>query len=150
MKKIKIFISAIILGISPLLAQNNAEDKGFEISKNLEIFSSVYKNIHLNYVDDIEPGKLMTTAINAMLSSLDPYTNYIPESNIEDVKLLLSKDGKNDYYSLYDYYYISSHGKLTLDITVLDFWFTPQYDSSYYSKFSFMHNGKEESDINLI
>ena len=89
MKKIKIFISAIILGISPLLAQNNAEDKGFEISKNLEIFSSVYKNIHLNYVDDIEPGKLMTTAINAMLSSLDPYTNYIPESNIEDVKLQL-------------------------------------------------------------
>lgn len=63
------------------------DDRGFEISKNLEIFSSVYKNLHLNYVDDIESGKLIKTAIDAMLASLDPYTNYIPESNIEDVKL---------------------------------------------------------------
>lgn len=43
-----------------------------------------------------------------------------------------SQGGETDYYSVYDYYYISSYGQLTLDITVLDYWFTPQYDSSYY------------------
>lgn len=66
-----------------------AGDRGFEIAKNLEIFSNVYKNINLYYVDDVEPGKAMKTAINAMLASLDPYTNYYPESSIEDVKLQL-------------------------------------------------------------
>ena len=67
----------------------HAQDKGFEISKNLEIFANVYKNVHMNYVDDVDPGKLMKTAIDAMLASLDPYTNYYPESDIEDVKLQL-------------------------------------------------------------
>ena len=43
-----------------------------------------------------------------------------------------AKDGKTDYYSVYDYYYISSYGELTLDVTVLDFWFKPQYSSEYY------------------
>mgnify|MGYP000869330349 FL=1 len=65
------------------------EDKGFELSKNLEIFSSVYKNLHLNYVDEINPGDLMKTAIDAMLAKLDPYTNFIPEANLEDAKLQL-------------------------------------------------------------
>lgn len=74
-----------------LLAQSsdNTKDRGFDIAKNLEIFTDVYKNINLYYVDDIEPGKTMKTAIDAMLSSLDPYTNYYPESDIEDVKLQL-------------------------------------------------------------
>ena len=45
-----------------------------------------------------------------------------------------TKDGKNDYYSVYDYYYISSYGQLSLDITVLDEWFTPKYTSVYYEK----------------
>lgn len=86
-KKIIILLFSFILTGSTLNAQE--EDKGFELSKNLEIFSSVYKNLHLNYVDDINPGDLMKTAIDAMLAKLDPYTNYIPESDIEDVKLQL-------------------------------------------------------------
>lgn len=85
-KSIFILISVITLSIN-LNAQE--EDKGFELSKNLEIFSSVYKNLHLNYVDEINPGDLMKTAIDAMLAKLDPYTNYIPESNLEDAKLQL-------------------------------------------------------------
>lgn len=89
MNKIKICAIACMLSISALVAQNTNDDKGFEISKNLEIFSTVYKNLQLNYVDDIEPGKLMKTAIDAMLASLDPYTVYIPESDIEDVKMQL-------------------------------------------------------------
>ena len=89
MKKLKICILASLLTFQTLSSQNTNEDKGFEIAKNLEIFSTVYKTLQLNYVDDMEPGKLMKTAIDAMLASLDPYTNYIPESNIEDVKLQL-------------------------------------------------------------
>lgn len=85
-KSIFILLSLALLSVS-LNAQE--EDKGFELSKNLEIFSSVYKNLHLNYVDDINPGELMKTAIDAMLAKLDPYTNYIPEANLEDAKLQL-------------------------------------------------------------
>jgi carboxyl-terminal processing protease len=60
----------------------------FEISKNLEIFSDLYKQLDLNYVDDINPGELMKTGIDKMLESLDPFTNYIAESDIEDYKLM--------------------------------------------------------------
>ena len=65
---------------------NNSND--FEILKNLELFELVYKNIDLNYVDEPNPGELMKVAIDAMLLELDPYTNYIPESLIEDYKLM--------------------------------------------------------------
>ena len=73
--------------LRPLHAQST--DRGFEIAKNLEIFSSIYKNLNTNYVDDVDPGKTIKVAIDAMLASLDPYTNYYPESDIEDVKLQL-------------------------------------------------------------
>ena len=54
-----------------------------------------------------------------------------------------SKNGDVDYYSVYDYYYISSYGQLTLDITVLDFWFTPQYSSTYYYDATYNYSGTE-------
>jgi carboxyl-terminal processing protease len=63
-----------------------AGDNYFEISKNLEIFTDLYKELNIYYVDDTQPGKLMKTGIDAMLSSLDPYTQYIPESDIEDYR----------------------------------------------------------------
>ena len=62
--------------------------------------------------------------------------------SIQNIVEAFSKGGKTDYYSLYDYYYISSYGQLTLDITVLDFWFTPEHDSEYYSTFSFPFEGE--------
>ena len=52
------------------------------------------------------------------------------------------KNGQTDYYSVYDYYYISSSGALTLDITVLDYWFRPQYNSSYYYKATYDYYGE--------
>ena len=64
------------------------KDSYFEISKNLDIFVSVYKNINTYYVDDTEPGDLMKTGIDAMLKKLDPYTVYYPESDIEDYKFM--------------------------------------------------------------
>ncbi len=59
----------------------------FEISKYLDIFTSVFKEVNLYYVDETEPGELVEEAINSMLSSLDPYTNYIPEERVEDFKI---------------------------------------------------------------
>ena len=65
------------------------EDRSFELSKNIEIFSSAYKTLYNTYVDDINEGDLVKTAIDAMLAKLDPYTNFYPESDLEDVKLQL-------------------------------------------------------------
>jgi carboxyl-terminal processing protease len=66
----------------------SAGDSYFEISKNLEIFTELYKELNIYYVDDTQPGKLMKTGIDAMLTSLDPYTQYIPESDMEDYRFM--------------------------------------------------------------
>ncbi|MEI6019878.1 MAG: S41 family peptidase [Bacteroidota bacterium] len=60
----------------------------FEISKNLDIFNSVYREINAAYVDDTKPGKLMKVGIDAMLNSLDPYTVYYSENDIEDYRYM--------------------------------------------------------------
>src|SRR5690554_2270658 len=87
MKKIKVFILSISIAAAATLSLGFA-DNYFEISKNLDIFSSLYKELNTYYVDDTKPGELMKTAIDNMLNSLDPYTNYIPESNIEDYRFM--------------------------------------------------------------
>ena len=108
MKKTLVSLCLLLLCLAPRLHAQN--DKGFEISKNLEIFANVYKTLHMNYVDDVDPGKAMKTAIDAMLASMDPYTNYFPESDMEDVKMqvlgqyggvgsLIHQEGKNIYVS---------------------------------------------------
>ncbi len=60
----------------------------FEIAKNVDIFVSILKELNAKYADEISPGDLTKTAIDAMLSSLDPYTVYYPESQIEDYKMM--------------------------------------------------------------
>ena len=75
----------ITIAISALLfIQAKPVDSYFEISKNLEIFANIFKELNSYYVDTIEPGKLVKTGIDAMLEELDPYTNYITESDIEE------------------------------------------------------------------
>lgn len=59
----------------------------FQISKNLDIFASVYKELNINYVDEVNTSKLLRTGIDAMLENLDPYTEFVPESEIEDYKM---------------------------------------------------------------
>ncbi|WP_256010977.1 S41 family peptidase [Desertivirga xinjiangensis] len=59
----------------------------FLYSKNIDIFASLYKELNLNYVDEVNPSKLMKTGVDAMLDSLDPYTEYVQESDIEDYKM---------------------------------------------------------------
>ena len=76
----------IILSAICLIAASKSDDDYFEISKNLRIMASVYEKLNSNYVDELLLGKIMKTAINAMLKSLDPYTVYISESEIEDFR----------------------------------------------------------------
>ena len=76
----------IILSAICLIAASKSDDDYFEISKNLRIMASVYEKLNSNYVDELFPGKIMKTGINAMLKSLDPYTVYISESEIEDFR----------------------------------------------------------------
>ena len=81
-----ILIALIFIGFGVKSQQPINSD--FEILKNLELFEMVYKNIDISYVDEPNPGKLMRVAIDAMLAELDPYTKYIPESQIEEFKLM--------------------------------------------------------------
>ena len=55
----------------------------FDIIKNLEIFGNLYKELNTNYVDEVDPNKIMKVGIDAMLATLDPFTNYFSESQIE-------------------------------------------------------------------
>ncbi len=63
-------------------------DKEFEWSKNLEIFHSLIREVELYYVDETDPAKLIKTGIDQIMRSLDPYTVYYPESQVEDIQLM--------------------------------------------------------------
>ncbi len=79
------FLLAVLLVSGSIIAQ---EENNFEISKNLEIYGDIMRQLNLNYADNINPGNLNQDAIDAMLKNLDPYTVYIPESKMEDYELM--------------------------------------------------------------
>ena len=83
--KEKIFkiIALLLLFLAPLFLMSYDDTKDFETAKNLDIFYSLFTNIENSYVDEIAPGDLMSRTIDEMLKSLDPYTNFIPESDVE-------------------------------------------------------------------
>lgn len=64
------------------------KDDYFEMSKQLEIMQSAFRELNLFYVDELAPGELMETGIKAMLAQLDPYTRYFPETKMEDVRFM--------------------------------------------------------------
>jgi carboxyl-terminal processing protease len=84
-KHIKLSLSVALIAVAAL-SFSFREDL-FQISKNLDIFASVYKELNVNYVDEVNTSKLMRTGIDAMLDNLDPYTEFVPESEIEDYKM---------------------------------------------------------------
>ncbi|HSZ24906.1 MAG TPA: S41 family peptidase, partial [Cytophagaceae bacterium] len=91
MKKYKIIIISSILGLSTIgLYSFTKTEKYFEIAKNLDIFATLFKEVNTYYVDEINPNKFMKDGIDAMLENLDPYTNYIPEDEIEDYRAQLT------------------------------------------------------------
>lgn len=76
-------ISVLAISILAISAFYSPTDKYFEITRNLDIFASLFKEINAFYVDEVDPEKSIRTGIDAMLSSLDPYTNYIPEEDLD-------------------------------------------------------------------
>ncbi|GAB3932776.1 S41 family peptidase [Mucilaginibacter myungsuensis] len=78
-------LSAGLVGLG--LGVLSFNDDLFQISKNLDVFASLYKEVNLNYVDDVNPAKMIKSGADAMLDNLDPYTEFVPESEIEDYKL---------------------------------------------------------------
>lgn len=85
MKKVKIALLGAMLAVTSLTLA--FKEDLFQVSKNLDVFASLYKEININYVEETNPADLMKHGIDAMLGSLDPYTEYVPESEIEDYKL---------------------------------------------------------------
>lgn len=74
-----IILAVVVLATS---AYYSPTDKYFEIARNLDIFASLFKEVNSFYVDEIDPEKSIKIGIDAMLASLDPYTNYIPEEDM--------------------------------------------------------------------
>ena len=85
MKYINTLLLTLLLSVS-VVAQE--KQNNFEIAKSIDIYNSLLRELNLNYVDEINPGELNEAAIKAMLEGLDPYTVFIPESDIENAKFM--------------------------------------------------------------
>ena len=85
-KKSKIIGFAVIVVLMVSVSFVSLTDREFQIVKNMDIFFSLFRELNLFYVDEINPEKLIGSSIEGMLNTLDPYTNFIPESEMEDYK----------------------------------------------------------------
>ncbi len=89
MKKRIILPAAIILAAAIGLISMSRDDREFKISKNLDIFFSIVKELNLYYVEDPDPDRIVPAAINEMLAELDPYTTYIPEKDKDEYQMAI-------------------------------------------------------------
>lgn len=106
MSNIRILFSLLACS---LLTPSWGQGKYFDIAKNLEIFANAYREVNHSYVDELDPAKVMRAGLDAMLGGLDPYTNYISETDIEGYRI--QTDGK--------YNGIGADGKLMGDYVVI-------------------------------
>ncbi|HSF54559.1 MAG TPA: S41 family peptidase [Algoriphagus sp.] len=88
MKKPIVFIPLILVLFSGVFAFQVKNDKLFALAKNIDIFATLVRELDSYYVDEIDPDQLVTIGINAMLEELDPYTEYIPEEDSDDFRML--------------------------------------------------------------
>jgi carboxyl-terminal processing protease len=89
-ERIRWYYLAIIIAGFTLISFTPTATNYFEVSKNLEIFATVFRELNTYYVDDVDPGKMMKKGIDEMLKTLDPYTNYISESEAEDFRFQMT------------------------------------------------------------
>jgi carboxyl-terminal processing protease len=82
-KKVLIPVFAVVL----LLVGSSFKSDFFEIAKQIEIFTTLFKELNMNYVDETNPAELMDTAIKNMLEDLDPYTQFLNEQDVEAYKI---------------------------------------------------------------
>ncbi len=125
-KKLLATLALSTLGLVSFRAASDNE-RYFEIAKNLDIFVTLFKEVNTYYVDEVTPAKLVKTGIDAMLRSLDPYTNYIPEDDIEDFRTMttgqyggigasvVKRNGKTVVQSAYEGYPAQKAGLLPGD-----------------------------------
>jgi len=78
----------LLLFISNTITGQTQTDNRFEVSKNLDVFNSLVKEVEMFYVDTLDVTKTVRRGINSMLAGLDPYTEYIPEDEMEELKLI--------------------------------------------------------------
>jgi carboxyl-terminal processing protease len=78
----------VLFSLSAVTTSAQNQGKYFDISKNIELFTNIYKELNTHYVDDLDPASLMRIGVDAMMTSLDPYTNYISETDIEGYRIL--------------------------------------------------------------
>ena len=83
--KKKVIIPVLVFTI--LFTGSAFKNDFFEIAKQIEIFTTMFKELNMNYVDETNPGDLMNTAIKSMLNDLDPYTNFMNEQDIEAARI---------------------------------------------------------------
>jgi carboxyl-terminal processing protease len=86
--KRKFIATLAIAGSATFISLNKPDEAYFEIAKNLDIFATLFREVNMYYVDETKPGQLVKKGIDEMLNSLDPYTNYIPESDVEDYRFM--------------------------------------------------------------
>ena len=86
-KLIKNQVIIPVLAIVFLVAGSSFKSDFFEIAKQIEIFTTLFKELNMNYVDETNPGELMDSAIKNMLNELDPYTKFLNEQDVEDYKI---------------------------------------------------------------
>lgn len=85
----KLFAGLLLLVFLPVLVVlSSAGSRNFEITRNLDVFTTLFRELVVNYVDDINASEMMKSGIDGMLQNLDPYTTFIPESDIEDVRFM--------------------------------------------------------------
>jgi len=85
-KKIKWILGIVMVSVC-LLAFKKPAENYFEIAKSLDIFATLFKEVNTYYVDEVDPQKLIRHGIDNMLESLDPYTDFIPEDELENFRV---------------------------------------------------------------
>jgi len=88
MKKKKFFLFLLVLGFPFFVVAQNNDQRTFRISKNLNIYNSLLRELDMFYVDTLNYDKLIKTSIDEMLNRLDPYTVYLPEEETEDLTFM--------------------------------------------------------------
>ena len=86
MRRIKWIVSIVVIAASAFAFTHT--ERYFEIAKSLDIFATLFKEVNAYYVDDVDPQKLIRKSIDSMLESLDPYTDYIPEDELENFRVI--------------------------------------------------------------
>jgi len=123
------FVPVLLIGLNlPIYGASTTSKKDFEISKNYDILHSLYRELDQFYVDSVKPEKALKNSINGLMSSFDPYTDYMPESETGDFKFMTTgeyggvgamigqKEGKVVILDLYDNTPAQKNGLLPGDI----------------------------------